>query len=259
MGNIVFYFSGTGNCLHAAKTIAKELGDTAIVSMAKPGNYSLEKQYDTIGFVYPTYFWGLPKRVIGFIENMSIKNNENAYYYSIAAYGGYCGNAVYQLYELLQKKHGVRLNFGQKLHMVPNYVVMYNISNKTKEITEKSDAKLISLINSIKNREKNKIGKLTKPFALFNRSFVKRVAGMDKYFTVNDNCTGCGICREVCPAKNIEIKDNRPHYNHNCEQCVACIHFCPQKAIDYKNSTQNRRRYTNPDVSYRELSERNNA
>jgi flavodoxin len=53
MENIVFYFSGTGNSLKVAKTLAKELGNCEIVSMAGVGKYSLTKQYDTIGFVYP--------------------------------------------------------------------------------------------------------------------------------------------------------------------------------------------------------------
>jgi hypothetical protein len=34
--------------------------------------------------------------------------------------------------------------------------------------------------------------------------------------------------------------------------------MCPQKAINYKNLTQNRGRYTNPEIDYRELSEYNN-
>jgi hypothetical protein len=33
--NVVFYFSGTANCLKVAKTIANELGNTEIISMAK--------------------------------------------------------------------------------------------------------------------------------------------------------------------------------------------------------------------------------
>ena len=70
MVNVVFYFSGTGNCLKVAKSIANELGNTEIISMAKSGNYFLKKQYDTIGFIYPTYFWGLPKKVIEFVSGL---------------------------------------------------------------------------------------------------------------------------------------------------------------------------------------------
>jgi len=54
MGNIVFYFSGTGNSLKVAKNLAKELDDCEIISMSK--TYNLAKEYDRIGFVYPVYF-----------------------------------------------------------------------------------------------------------------------------------------------------------------------------------------------------------
>ena len=259
MDNIVFYFSGTGNCLKVAKSILKELGTGEIVSMGKPGSFCLEKQYDTIGFVYPTYFWGLPKKVIEFAENLKTGSNASAYFYSVATHGGSAGNSIYQLHELFLNKHGIKINFGQKLRMFSNYVVMYDMVNKVKEITAKSDEDLVPIINSIKKRETNNVNKLTKVLAFLNKWFIKKVWTMDSDYSVNSNCTGCGICRDICPVKNIDIKNDRPLFNHKCEQCVACIQFCPQTAINYKNQTQKRRRYTNPGIDYRELSERNNA
>jgi ferredoxin len=259
MGNVVFYFSGTGNSLKVAKTIVNELGNTEIISMAKSGNYSLKKQYDTIGFIYPTYFWGLPKKVIEFVSNLDFGNNKTAYYYAIATYGGSAGNAINQIYELLLKKHNVRLNFTQKLKMFSNYVIIYDMSKAVNEITKKSDKNLIPIVDSIKNRKNNKVNRLTKIFSFINKDFIKKVSTMDKDYTINNNCTGCGICKEVCPVKNIEIINKKPQFNHNCENCIACIQYCPQKAINYKNATQNRGRYINPEISYKELSERNNT
>jgi flavodoxin len=97
MDNIVFYFSGTGNCLKAAKDISKELNNCEIASMGKL--YNLAKKYDSIGFVYPAYFWGLPKKVIEFVENINLENNKQAYFYAVTTYGGSAGNALYQLYD----------------------------------------------------------------------------------------------------------------------------------------------------------------
>ena len=259
MDNIVFYFSGTGNSLKVAKTIVKELGSGEIVSMAKPGQYSLTKQYDTIGFIYPTYYWGLPKRAIKFIENMDLSNNKNAYFYSITTCGGDAGNAVYQICELLQKNHSIKLNYGEKLKMFSNYVNMYNMKKNVMEITKKSDEELIPIIDSIKARKNNKINSITKILGFLNKGFVKKVPTMDKHYSISSNCTTCGICKDVCPVQNIEMLDNMPKFKNSCEQCVACIQYCPQKAINYKNATQNRRRYTNPDIDYKELMARNNA
>jgi len=259
MGNVIFYFSGTGNSLKVAKTIANELENTEIISMAKSENYTLKKQYDTIGFIYPTYFWGLPKKVIEYVSNLDFGNNKTSYYYAIATYGGSAGNAINQIYELLLNKHNVKLHFNQKLKMFSYYVIIYDMSKEVNEITKKSDKNLIPIVNSIKSRKNNKVNKFTKIFNFINKDFIKKVSTMDKYYTINNNCTGCGICKEVCPVKNIEMINKRPQFNHNCENCIACIQYCPQKAINYKNATQNRGRYTNPEISYKELSERNNA
>jgi ferredoxin len=255
MSNIVFYFSGTGNCLKAAKDIAKELENCEIASMAK--SFVFTKQYESIGFVYPTYFWGLPKKVIDFIENVNLENNKDAYFYAIATYGGSAGNAIYQLYELLLKKHSIKLNYVQKLKMFSNYVIMYDMSEKVNEITKKSNEKFVPIINSIKMKRSNRISKLTKIFEFVNKDFIKKVSSMDKDYTVNNNCTGCAICEKVCPVRNIEIVNSKPEYKHHCENCTACIQFCQQKAINYKDATQNRRRYTHPEINYMELFEYN--
>ena len=258
MENIVFYFSGTGNCLKVAKNIVEELGSGEIVSMAKPDRYILKKQYDTIGFVYPTYFQGIPRIVNEFIMNISIGNNKNAYYYAISTYGAFVGNGVSQINELLLTQHNIKLNYGKKLKMFSNYVVMYNMSNRIREITRKSDEEFIPIINSIKNKEVNNIKKSNKLLNWYYNLRIKNVSAMDKNYNIDNNCIGCGICGEVCPVKNIDIIDKKPQFKHKCEQCVACIQYCPQMAINYKNLTQKRRRYTNPEINYKELSKENN-
>lgn len=149
---MIFYFSGTGNSLKVTKAIANELGNTEIISMAKSENYCLEGQFKTIGFVYPTYFWGLPKKVIEFITNFNLGNNKDAYFYSVTTYGGSAGNAINQLYELLLKKHGIKLNFSKKLQMFSNYVIIYDMSKKIDKITKKSNKERTYSNNKLNKR-----------------------------------------------------------------------------------------------------------
>jgi len=255
MSNLVFYFSGTGNCLKIAKDLSKKLETCEIVSMAK--SFDFKKQYNSIGFVYPVYFWGLPNKVIDFAKSIKLNDNKNAYFYSIASHGGSPGNAIYQMYELLFKSHGIKLNYGQEIKMFSNYVNMYNMKKEVKEITEKSNEKLIPIIESVKMKNNNRVNKLTKILGFLNTGFIKKVSLMDKDYSVNNNCTGCTICEKVCPVKNIEMANSKPVFKNHCEQCVACIQFCPQKAINYKNVTRNRRRYTHPEITYNDLYEYN--
>ncbi len=221
------------------------------------GIYRLEKQYGIVGFVYPVYYFGLPKRVIEFATNLNLENNKKAYFFAIATYGGSAGNALNQLNELLLQKHVVKLNFVKGLRMFANYVSLYDMSKNVKRITERSDRALVPIIKSIKVKKSNRVNKLTRIFNSMNEDFIQKAANTDSGYVVNDKCTGCGICKAVCPVGNIEIVDCKPKYNHNCEVCMACIQFCPERAINYGNVTQNRRRYTNPDVSYKELVEKN--
>ena len=259
MENLIFYFSGTGNSLKIAKDIAKELGDGKIVSMAKSETYDLSEEYETIGFVYPVYYRGMPKKVYEFICGLNLNNNKNAYYYAVATCGAFVHNGISQLNELLLDKHNIRLNYGQKLRMFANNVNWYNMSSRITGITERSNKNSIPILNAIKKKENNNIKKSNKFSERFYWHFMKDVSARDKNYVVNDSCIGCGICKEVCPAKNIEIINKKPSFKNRCEQCVACIQYCPKRAINYKNKTQKRRRYTNPEINYKELSKMNNG
>jgi epoxyqueuosine reductase QueG len=57
---------------------------------------------------------------------------------------------------------------------------------------------------------------------------------------------------------NIDFgQDKKPYFMHHCEQCLACIQHCPAKAINYKDKTQNKKRYTHPDIPWKELAKLN--
>ena len=58
--NVIFCYSGTGNCLDMAKTIARELGDTDIILMRKEPAVTDVRDAKRVGFVFPCYGGGLP-------------------------------------------------------------------------------------------------------------------------------------------------------------------------------------------------------
>ncbi len=255
--NIIFYFSGTGNSLKVAKDIAKEMQNCEIVSMGSSEHYDLQAGYKTIGFVYPTYFRGEPHKVHEFILNLNLKDNSNAYYYAVTTCGRYEGNALIHIKHLLKRKN-ITLHYAKMLDMFSNYVVAYDMRTTIEEETQQSQKDLVKIIQSIKNKETNKLP-ITEPLQeIAYRILIKLAPNMDKNYNVSNDCTGCGICKKVCPVGNIDLDDNnRPYFNHHCEQCVACIQYCPNRAINYKNKTQSRGRYTYPDIDYTELAKMN--
>ncbi len=47
-----------------------------------------------------------------------------------------------------------------------------------------------------------------------------------------ENCTGCRVCEENCPAGAITEKKGRPVFNrHKCILCLCCLEFCPHNAV----------------------------
>jgi ferredoxin len=122
----------------------------------------------------------------------------------------------------------------------------------------KWNQRLPDIVNIIKNQEPHVIetgsfmSDLLLSKALYHIS-IPHFPKMDKAFWSDSHCNHCGICRSVCPAGNIELKDGKPVWNHQCEQCLACIQWCPKQSIQYGKKTQGRKRYTNPSVSLKEL------
>lgn len=48
-----------------------------------------------------------------------------------------------------------------------------------------------------------------------------------------DVCIGCGKCRDVCPAKAIEMVDHRPKIDRaKCIHCFCCQEFCLKGAME---------------------------
>ncbi|MCL2773983.1 MAG: EFR1 family ferrodoxin [Oscillospiraceae bacterium] len=256
--NIIFYFTGTGNSLQITRDIAGKLTDCEVASIPRYGEKSLGGGYERIGFVFPVYFLGMPNCVKNFIKETDFSANKNAYYFTAINYGGTKGGAIYDLKKLLQDKQ-IMLNAGFGIRMPSNYVVLYDMQeNKVKdEVLEKAKSPVESAAEIIKRKASTKLPAGSNFIYRFYNSLYKsdKIANKDSGYVVSENCNGCGICQSVCPVKNIEMPNGKPSFRHKCEQCVACIQFCPQRAINYKNRTQNRRRYTNPDVTVKDLSE----
>jgi len=46
-----------------------------------------------------------------------------------------------------------------------------------------------------------------------------------------ENCTGCGVCIDVCPAEAIKIENDIAAISDDCSECGVCVSECPNDAL----------------------------
>ncbi|MDR1250273.1 MAG: EFR1 family ferrodoxin, partial [Treponema sp.] len=136
--------------------------------------------------------------------------------------------------------------------MVDNYIVMSDIAKNAGDLLKAAQVKIDSAGKTVQEKGSTLIQKGVS-FGFNPGMGGNFFAAMDKNYTVSEQCTGCSICVNLCPVQNITMENKRPKFNHECEQCFACLHHCPEKAIDYENTTQNKKRYINPDIKLEEI------
>jgi ferredoxin len=230
----IYYFSATGNSLAVALELAQKLGAPDPISI--PGSLILEDPYaasreaDQVGFVFPVHRASLPEMVRGFIEQMPKRHD--CYYFAVATYTWFGCNEFWDIDEILGIGGGL-LNYAAGVKTMGN-VGLINPDSKLMEkrlqqITEQVDEIAEAVGNRQENyfRRANKLlGKVVKVFTDTRRRSI--------VFKVNKHCTKCGICVQVCPAKNIVVRPGEtvaPIRSDKFEACYACMHWCPANAI----------------------------
>jgi ferredoxin len=278
--NTIYYFSGTGNSLTIARKLAERIPNTQVRNIASlsthgskdalsKGTLSGASDNDEhssrprIGFVFPTYAYGLPRMVKEFIETVPLP--DDAYLFAVASTCGIPGPVLKQLHKIL-KRRGSDLDSGFTV-LDPSSSLINDpdndsiqkimISASRGEKPGRSCDRIDEIAASVKeerrrdletsNRRTNLLGGLLYPLAL--KSF--KTAAKD--FHTFDSCSGCGICVQVCPRNNISLKEGKPQWRDDCEMCHACIQWCPKSAIQYKELTTQKPRYRNPEVTLNDM------
>lgn len=265
MKTIIYYFTGTGNSLAAARKIAAVLGDCELVPIAslQDTKGDIVPAAERVGIVAPVYFCGLPLMVTSFAERLDPAAVK--YLFCIMTHGGGGESAALrQLDAILRERHGKGLDAGFGVAMPGNYILMYEspAGMKRQEILQKADEAIARIAGAVSQCEK-----YTLPSSLIGRVlhslaypwFVSHARTNDKKFTVTDKCTACGTCVAVCPVNNIELVDNKPVWKHRCELCCGCIHTCPVQAIQAGPKTEKWQRYRNPNVTVADLKRKKNS
>jgi ferredoxin len=258
MRAVIYYFSGTGNSLAAARQLAEGLGAGAPEPMARfletGGEVALDA--DVVGLVYPVHHWGVPDLVLRFARLFRLRTD--TYAFAVATYGGRPGRAWHHLDKEL-KEGGHALDAGFHLKTVQNYVPVFRTQSGRVQRRLQAGArqKVDAIVEAVKGRSGGESEDWPRLYYMRGYYLASRrsVHGKDRHFEVREGCTSCGTCAAVCPVGNIEMEDGKPRWLHRCEQCLACLHWCPEGVIEWGGATRGRGRYHHPDVTLGDMRE----
>lgn len=259
---MIFYFSGTGNSLYAAARIKTEIGEDLInITEAMAGKryiYSIAEE-ETVGFVFPVYYYGVPTIVRDFVSKLLLECNGTPCFFAVITCGGGIGGAD-RLFAKMLKVQNYDLKCTFELRMTDNFVLGYDLHNQAEREIDLAiaDKRIDDIVKDIQSRRGGGsssgipgmlLTKAAYPFYLHGRKTRK--------FHADEKCSGCTLCKEICPVEAIEMRNGKPFWaKDQCAQCLACINRCPKQAIQYGSRTKKRRRFENPilkDRTYPEI------
>lgn len=249
--NIIFCYSGTGNCLDMAKNIARKLGDTDIIMMRKYPVITDVREAKKVGFIFPCYAGGLPGHVERYIHDIQV--SPDAYTFGIVQCAAYKGEGLSKLDAVIPLDYWAAVSHQcTAIWLFPHDLMLPKMG--AVEAQARSEYFAEKIADDIIGRvvTEKKLGR-----ALANRAEhaawgrMARKIGLDLH--ANDSCIMCGQCAEICPMDNIKYTGRAVVFGDKCISCMGCLQYCPQEAINVGKITEKRERYHNANITPEDL------
>ena len=208
---MIFYFSATGNSKYAAERIAAATDDRLIflrdAIRGRSYRYEVGRE-ERIGFVAPTYFFGLPSILNFFLEKLQLSGYQDQYVYLVLTCGGSTGNAAEEYIDEARRAIRAR-GLGD-----------YNRCKGSAPAVMTAAAYPLYAH-----------GRSTRPFVVTDQCIG---CGL---------CQEICPCGAITLSGGQPVWAKR-----TCVQCLGCLHRCPVEAIHWKKADEERGRYYNPRV-----------
>ena len=222
---------------------------------------------------------GVPLFVRRFVKKL--ENIESKYIFAICTYGGASVTSMKCLEKLINSQGGkIKAEFAVNM---PSNMAGPNLNNtkKQEKLFEVWNKNLDYISKFVKTRKEGKFDtenvlfghaylllkliysplmflfkpstlKHLKKYSSASLPYEQQLPLMDRSFSTNKKCNGCGTCSKICPVNNIKIIKDSPSWQHHCEFCLACFHWCPEEAI-VSNELKETVRYHHPSVKLSDM------
>ena len=252
--NIIFCFSGTGNCLDLAKNIARHIGGADIVMMRSAPVVTDVREAKCVGFVFPCHGGGAPADVLQYARTIQV--SPEAYTFGISQSASYPGTGLAALNAIVPLRYWRAVTHQCScIWLFPHTLMMPPLDaekaqKRSEQLAREIAMDVLARKQSPKAPPKNALNAAeNKAWPLIAK---KKAAG----FKVSGSCIACGQCVRLCPRGNIRIEDGKAVIGKNCIQCLGCLQYCPRSAISLGKITDKREHYHNPNIRAEELCEK---
>lgn len=249
--NVIFCYSGSGNCLNIAKNIAMRLGDTDIVMMRAEPEVKDVRGAKRVGFVFPCYAGGLPGDVEKFVSELRV--DAESYTFGVVSYAGYPGVGMAKINDIVPLDYWAGISHQCScIWLMPHTLMLPPLdASRAQERSEKLSAKIADDVLYVKHLNGRP---LSNPVNALEAKAWPMLSGKKAAkMTVTGDCVGCGQCARLCPRGNISVVNGKASIGTNCIGCLSCLQYCPKQAINMGGATVKRERYHNPNVSAADL------
>jgi ferredoxin/flavodoxin len=242
-GMDLYYFSGTGNTLLAAREMQKTFGARGIecrlrrIESSDPAKADPER---ALGLGFPIAAFTTYPLVWDFVSGLPQAQGTPVFAFATMAGMSLC--ALGPLKRMLSNK-GYR-SVGAKQFIMPSnlWIKKYNPRKTEKQIV-KALAKVRRFANDLADGRAKWVKFPLMPdlfFPLLRSRHVWR--STPGYVKLNPGkCTNCALCLELCPAGAIQLNSD-VRITDKCQFCLRCISHCPQEALYYSKDQYQRYR-----------------
>lgn len=235
---IGIYFSGTGNSKYCITRFLHEYDAQAqAISIEDPSVLSHIKQHKTIIIAYPIQYSCLPKIMYDFIrEHQDVWKDKQIFI--LATMGLFSGDGCGVAARLL-RKYNAHIIGGLHLKMpdsIADEKALKRSFDKNMELFKTADKNIKHAVEMMKKGTPTNDGLrfYHHIIGLFAQRlyFQHKTKSYSHKLKIDANtCIGCGICKNLCPMDNIQIKDGIAKGSDRCTMCYRCINACPNQAI----------------------------
>lgn len=244
----LYYFSGTGNTLLAAREMQKvfsEKGHNCTLRRIETSDPQKIDLSHAIGLAFPIAAFTTYPLVLDFINGMPAAKGTKVF--ALSTMGGFSLCAMGPVKRILKQK-GFQPVGAKQVVMPSNlWYKKYN-QDKVQKTIDKGQRTTRSFALALMAGKASWVRFPLIPDLLFPLFTSKKVwQSTPNYVKVNaEKCTKCAQCVEMCPVGAIQINEGLVISNA-CQWCMRCISYCPEKALYYGKDQYQRYKPVKPE------------